>query len=167
MINSLKYQSQSSRALVTMQTLHSVKFRQQWTLNEKKFALFLFYKSPTTYTFLKNQLQVVLPGVSTVQRWIGNSKFFPGYNSNLFKQIKIKTETLTEREKYCIVAFNEMKIKTFLYYSKPLDLVEGLEDLGHLGRTNKPASQALVFMARGLYSNWKLPVAYFFLVLLL
>jgi len=40
-------------------------------------------------------------------------------------------------------------------YSKPLDLVEGFEDLGQIGRTNKPASQALVFMARGLYSNWK------------
>lgn len=57
-----------------------------------------------------------------------------------------------------------MKIKTLLEYSKPLDLVEGFEDLGHLGRINKPASQALVFMARGLYSNWKLPIAYFFSV---
>ncbi|XP_050056239.1 uncharacterized protein LOC126549882 [Aphis gossypii] len=116
-----------------MQTLHSVKSRQQWTLNEKKFALSLFYKSPTTYSFLKNKLQVILPGVSTIKRWIGSSKFLPGYNSNLFNQIKLKTETLT-----------------------------GFEDLGHLGRTNKPASQALAFMARGLYSNWKLPVAYFF-----
>ncbi|KAL4153760.1 hypothetical protein QTP88_001593 [Uroleucon formosanum] len=33
-------------------------------------------------------------------------------------------------------------------YSKPLNLVEGFEDLGHLGRTNKPAFQALVFLAR-------------------
>lgn len=45
MINSLKCQSQSSRALVTMQTLHSVKSRQQWTLNEKKIALSSFYKN--------------------------------------------------------------------------------------------------------------------------
>ena len=122
----------------------------------------MFYKSPTTYSFLKHKLQVILPGVSTIKRWIGNLKFLHGYNSNLFNQIKLKTETLTAREKYCIVAFDEMKIKTFLEYSKPLDLVEEFEYLGHLGRTNKPASQPLVFMARGLYSNWKLPVVYFF-----
>jgi len=42
-----------------------------------------------------------------------------------------------------------------------LDLVEVFEDLGHLGRTNKLATQVMDFMARGLYSNWKLPVAYF------
>jgi len=128
MINFLKYQSPSSRTLVTMQILHSVKSRQQWTLNEKKFALSLFYKSPTTYSFLKSKLQVILPGVSTIKRWIGTSKFLPGYNSNLFNQIKLKTETLTANEKYCIVAFDKMKIKFFLEHSKPLDLVEGFED---------------------------------------
>ncbi|KAF0749006.1 Uncharacterized protein FWK35_00022236 [Aphis craccivora] len=124
--------------------LKSIIKRQQGLLKNKRSSLF------------------ILSGVSTIKRWIGSSKFLPGYNSNLFNQIKLKTETLTANEKYCIVAFDEMKIKTVLEYSKPLDLVEGFEDLGHLGRTNKPASQALVFMARGLYSNWKLPVAYFF-----
>jgi len=107
MINSLKYQSQSPRALVTMQTLHSVRSRQQWTLNEKKIALSLFYKSPTTYS-LKDGLAI--------------QNFYLDITNN-FNQIKLKTETLTANEKYFIVAFDEMKIKTFLEYSKPLDLV--------------------------------------------
>jgi len=51
-INSLKYKSESSRALTTLQTLHSSKSRKQWLLNEQKFALSLYYKSPTTYSFL-------------------------------------------------------------------------------------------------------------------
>lgn len=40
-------------------------------------------------------------------------------------------------------------------------MVAWFEDLGHKGRTNKLATQAMVFIVRGLYSNWKLPLAYF------
>lgn len=42
-----------------------------------------------------------------------------------------------------------------------MDVVEGYEDLEHKGRNNKVASQALVFISRGLYPKWKLPLAYF------
>lgn len=60
-----------------------------------------------------------------------------------------------------MVAFNKTKIKNYLECSKTLDLVEGFQDIGHLGKENKLVSQVMVFMVRGLYSNWKLPVAYF------
>lgn len=33
--------------------------------------------------------------------------------------------------------------------------------MGHTGRTNKIASLAMVFIARGLYSKWKMPITYF------
>lgn len=55
-----------------------------------------------------------------------------------------------------------MAIKKHLEYSKKLDIIEGLEDLGPLGRKPKHATHALVFMARGIYSSWKIPIAYFF-----
>lgn len=45
-----------------------------------------------------------------------------------------------------------MKIKYFLEYSKYLDLVEGYEDLGSLGRSNKLVGQAMVFLNRDLYA---------------
>lgn len=120
-----------------MQTLHSFKSRNPWTINEQKFPLSLYYKSPTIYSFLRNKLEITLPGISTIKHWIDNSKFLPGYNNNFIKQIEIKIGTLTPIEKYCIVAFDEMKIKSFLEYSKALDLVESFENLGHLGRKNK------------------------------
>jgi len=53
---------------------------------------------------------------------------------------------MSEEEKYCTLVFDEMKIKNFLEYSKYLDLVEGYEDLGHKGRTNKLAGQAMVMI---------------------
>jgi len=40
-------------------------------------------------------------------------------------------------------------------------MIEGYEDLGHLGRSSQPAKLAFVIMIRGLYNKWKLPMSYF------
>ncbi|XP_026819549.1 uncharacterized protein LOC113558273 [Rhopalosiphum maidis] len=57
---------------------------------------------------------------------------------------------------------NEISIKKAIEYNKALDIIEGYEDLGTLGRTNKIGSYALVIMIRCLYVNWKFPLCYFF-----
>ncbi|KAL4136255.1 hypothetical protein QTP88_007806 [Uroleucon formosanum] len=150
-----------SKVIAEMQMFHKRNLRSSWTLPEKNFAINLYYKSPATYKFLRNNQQIILPGETTLRRWIGKSKFCPGFNSFWLKQIKIKLDTMSDDEKYCVIIFDEMKIKSFLEYSKYLDMVEGFEDLGHRGRTNKLATQAMVSMVRGLYNNWKLPLAYF------
>ncbi|KAL4126560.1 hypothetical protein QTP88_010781 [Uroleucon formosanum] len=157
----ITFSSLGSKVMAEMQMFHKRNSRSSWTLAEKNFAINLYYKSPATYKFLRNNQQIILPGETTLRRWIGKSKFCPGFNSLWLKQIKIKLDTMSDDEKYCVIIFDEMKIKSFLEYSKYLDMVEGFEDLGHRGRTNKLATQAMVFMVRGLYSNWKLPLAYF------
>lgn len=54
-----------------------------------------------------------------------------------------------------------MSIMTCLEYNKKFDFIEGFEDLGKGERTQKIAKYVLVFLARGIYSNWKLPLCYF------
>jgi len=159
--NKIRYCSENSKVLAEMQIFHKNISRRPWTQAEKTFSLNLFYKSPTTYKFLRNTQKITLPGITTIKKWIGNSKFRPGFNPAYFKQIEIKVGTMSDQEKYCVIVFDEMKIKSFLEYSKYLDMVEGYEDLGYKGRTTRLASQAMVFMARGLYNHWKLPLAYF------
>ena len=39
--------------------------------------------------------------------------------------------------------------------------MEGFEDLGEYGRTNKIGNHVLVFLVRDLKENWKQPIAYF------
>lgn len=53
-----------------------------------------------------------------------------------------------------------MSIMECLEYSKEIDIIEGYEDLGCLGRDSKAAECALVFMARETYAPRKLPVVY-------
>lgn len=68
------FSSINSKAMLTMQ----LKDRgRPWMVNEKKFALKLYCKSPKMYTFLRT-LKVNLPGLSTIRRWIDRSVFLPG-----------------------------------------------------------------------------------------
>lgn len=157
LINMHNFSSINSKAMVTMQLKDR---RRPWTLNEKNLALNLYYKSPTAYKFLRSQ-KVNLPGPSTIRRWIGQSKFLPGFSQLFFSHIQKKFESSDYKGKACTVCFDEMYIKEFIEYSKEFDFIEGLEDLGHYGRTNKSANCVLVFMARGIYSPWKFPIAYF------
>ncbi|CAI6369764.1 unnamed protein product [Macrosiphum euphorbiae] len=156
-LHSHKFPSKNSKALVTMQ-LKSKK--RPWTEDEKNFALSLFYKSPAAYKFLRLQ-KVNLPAPSTIRNWIGESKFLPGFNRSFLEHIKKKFEAKSYKEKACSVLFDEISIKEFLEYSKQYDFVEGFEDIGKIGRGNKTANTALVFMVRGIYSSWKFPIAYF------
>lgn len=60
-----------------------------------------------------------------------------------------------------MICFDEISIKEFLEYSKDFDFIEGFEDFGSYGRSANTANICLVFMARGIYTSWKIPIAYF------
>lgn len=135
--------------------------RKNWSQREKKFAISFFYKSASAYSFLR-QKGVILPAPSSIRKWIALNEFKTGIDENLKQHLKMKCATFTKNEKKCVLAFDEINIKECLEFNKKLDLLEGFEDYGPLGRTAKQATHALVFSIRGLYTNWKTPVSYFF-----
>ncbi|KAJ8913806.1 hypothetical protein NQ315_002712 [Exocentrus adspersus] len=99
---------------------------------------------------------------STVRKWIGAARIETGFRPELVYQIKKKVEAMEESERYCSVVFDEIKIKKSFDYSKLLDYIEGYEDLGPtFGRSSKRGSQIMLFLARGIYSKWKIPLGYF------
>lgn len=104
---------------------------------------------------------IVLPSISSIKMWIGQTKCNVGMNEEFVSQLKVKCETMEVNQKKCSILFDEMSIKTFFEYNKCLDFIEGYEDLGEMGRTGNPAKSVLVFMARGIFSSWKLPLCYF------
>ena len=69
---------------------------------------------------------------------------------------------MKEQEKVSVWLVDEISLKEGLSYDEKKDRVDGLEDFGVLGRTKQIANQGLVFMVRGLSTNWKQPLAYFF-----
>lgn len=162
--NKINYKSNNSKVLSEMQMFRANKSRQPWTNEEKQFSISLFYKSPGTYEFLRNVQKINLPGLSTIKRWIGSLKFLPGFGNSYsyMKQIKNKVNSMTDEQKYCVIAFDKMSIKKYLEYSKYLDIVEGYEDFGHNGRSEKLASHALVFFCSRLICQMEASSCIFF-----
>lgn len=154
-----KFPSVNSKAITTMQILH--KKRKSWNSSEKKVALSIYYKSPSTYKYMRRN-GITLPGESTVRHWLNSIEYFTGFSEEYMKQIKLKTTEMTYSEKKCIILLDEISIMKCVEYNKTLDIIEGFQDMGTLGRSDKIGSHALVIMLRGLYANWKFPLCYFF-----
>lgn len=58
------------------------------------------------------------------------------------EQILLKVSNMTYQEKQCIVLLDEISIMKSIEYNKSKDEIEGYEDLGTLGRTDKIGSHA-------------------------
>ncbi|KAF2903779.1 hypothetical protein ILUMI_02385 [Ignelater luminosus] len=69
---------------------------------------------------------------------------------------------MDEKDRNCTLMFDEMSLNSGFYYLKDKQKIVGYEDLGHLGRTEKGANHALVFMVRGIRKFWKQTIAYYF-----
>lgn len=152
--------SKNSKALVSMQILH--KRRQPWTNIERKVTFSIFYKSLSTYKYMRKN-NIILPGERTLQRWLNAIKYTPGFSHEYLSQIKNKVSIMSEQQNKCTILLDEVALMKCFEYNKTLDLIEGYQDLGPYGRSPIISKHALVFMIRGLYENWKFPFSYFFL----
>lgn len=104
--NEVLFPSLGSKAIAEMQIFRKHNSRLPWTLTEKHFAIHLYYKSTTTYKYLRKYQQIILPSETTDWNLIGNSKFCPGFNSLRLKQIKNKLNTMSNEEKYCVLCYS-------------------------------------------------------------
>lgn len=147
------------KAIVRMQLYH--KPRSPWLIDEKTTAIAMYYKSPSMYRFLRKK-NVNLPSTSIIKKWLEDFKSTPGYNKKLFVRLKKKVTTMTKTEKFCCFILDEMSIKEALEFSRHEGYIEGFEDLGEFGRRPVSAKQVLVIFVRGVYSDWKIPIAYYF-----
>ena len=128
----------------------------------KQFALTLYFLGPRAYSFISKLLY--LPTVRTLQKITQKLVCKPGLaNKAIFEALKIKVNKMLELDKHCAIVIDEMSIKSNLFYNTSSDELVGLHDIGSEKREFSFAKNALVIMARGLYSNWKQPIAYFFL----
>lgn len=159
LIHNTKFKSQNSKAIVTMQIQH--KSRKPWTPEEKKIAFSIYYKSPSTYKYMRRN-KITLPGESTMRRWLQSINYYPGFPIEYIQQVKYKVSSMNYHQKKCVVLLDEVSLMKCLEFNKALDFIEGYQDLGQFGRSSEASKNALVIMIRGLYQNWKFPFAFFF-----
>lgn len=136
------------------------KHGRRWTVDEKMFAMSVFYQSRKSYKLLENIF--CLPSKRTLQRTLQNCSLYPGFSKQFFDSLRIKMHKASEKAKDCVLIFDEMALKRKLIYNRERDCIEGFEDFGLFGNTQRVADHVLVFMLRGISFKWKQPLAYFF-----
>ena len=135
------------------------KHGRRWNCKDKALALSLFHSSPRTYKLLQKVFN--LPSIKTLKRVLSNVNVQPGFNKQILEALKHKVSSMSDWNKLCVIAMDEMSIKQCLNYNAKTDEIEGFEDFGNLGRTKYIANHAIAFMVRGLVGKWKQPVGYF------
>lgn len=112
------------------------------------------------YTSLRNVFRDI-PSIQTLQLVLKKLLISARLNTLILKHLKNKAPKMSEKDKVCILMWDEVSIQPKITYDIRKDIICGFEDWGNY-RTNKVADHALVFMLRGLNSGWKLPISYSF-----
>jgi hypothetical protein len=152
---------QNLAGIVKMQVINknAPTFR-RYSREYKQFAITLFFLSPMAYRFLRTTF--LLPTVRTLQRMTEKIQINPGLSRVVFDILKIKSKSLGDEGKDCVLCADEMNIKGHLFYDIGADEIVGFQQLG-ASKDYLPANNVLAIMARGIFENWKQPLAYVFL----
>ncbi|XP_064214107.1 uncharacterized protein LOC135266776 [Tribolium castaneum] len=132
----------------------------RWTDEDKAFALSLYKRSPRLYKYLQVHFQ--LPSSRTLKAILAKIQFDTGINPGILEHLKNQVSKMKRADRYRSLLFDEMSVCQGFHYERAKQYISGYEDMGSLGRTNKAANHAVVFMIRGLRLQWKQVYAYYF-----
>jgi len=138
------------------------KYKRQYSIEDKAFALALAKRGPKLYRFLINIF--CLPSMESLRKFMHEIPINSGLSDCVFKNLEEKVTTFTDyREKYCVLLFDELKLSAGLHYNASTDTVEGLVDNG-FERNINIADHAQVWLLKGIYGQrpWKQPLLYTF-----
>lgn len=148
-----------AKAMIKLQ-LHTPKA--PYTEEEASLSQQLFYYSASALRRLR-KAGCNFPSQRTIRRWHEEYNMMPGFCDFIFSKLQEKIAKLPAEERMCALKWDEMSIKSYEEYSLRLDEVEGLVDLGPLGRKNERAKCVFVFCLDSINARhpWRQPLAYF------
>ncbi|XP_011884084.1 PREDICTED: uncharacterized protein LOC105571225 isoform X2 [Vollenhovia emeryi] len=110
--------------------------RSRYTEEEKMLSKQLYYYSASAFCRLR-KAGCNFPGQRTIRRWVEEYNIKPGFCDIIFQKLKEKITQIPEEERLCALKWDEMSIKNYEEYSSKLDEIEGLVDLGPLGKQSE------------------------------
>ncbi|XP_011884083.1 PREDICTED: uncharacterized protein LOC105571225 isoform X1 [Vollenhovia emeryi] len=136
--------------------------RSRYTEEEKMLSKQLYYYSASAFCRLR-KAGCNFPGQRTIRRWVEEYNIKPGFCDIIFQKLKEKITQIPEEERLCALKWDEMSIKNYEEYSSKLDEIEGLVDLGPLGKQSERSKCVFVFCLDSLNARhpWRQPLAYF------
>lgn len=102
-----------------------------------------------------------LPSIQTLRSLLQKVDIHPGPINFINRHLKKQVELMKERDKVCLLMWDEMILQLHVDYDTKKKHIVGFEDFGTKRRA-RFADHALIFMVRGIQSGWKFPLAYYF-----
>lgn len=130
----------------------------RFAVEEKILSLSLYKRSPKCYKHLTKCF--TLPSARSLKKMLAKIKIEAGINSVVFKKIKDSVVSMSEDDKLCVLIFDEMYITPNIQYNASSDKLKGFTT--NYENKCKIADHVLTFMIRGIKTNYKQPVAYYF-----
>lgn len=127
----------------------------RYDLTIKALSLNLYYTNAEAYNLLFKAMR--LPNSKSLKRI--DVPVSTAYNEDIMTALKMKVDCMSEREKYCSVVVDLMKLRASLSYVINKDRITGLHEVNGCQAT-EPAQYAIVILARGLLVNWSQPIAF-------
>lgn len=136
----------------------------RYTEKMRKFATTLHYHSPKAYTYLATIFP--MPSVQTLRTWLKVVDGWPGFTHEAIEHLKKLHQNTSQREKLCSIMLDGMSIRKKCDFESKTGRLIGYIDFGEgqspLDSDDVPlATDALVLMAVGVASPWKIPIGYF------
>lgn len=115
----------------------------RWTAEEKRLAFTVRFLSKRCYTFIRDQMGIPLPGLSTLAAYASHLDLRHGPLEDVLRSMRLSAENMSPTERVCVVSFDEMSVRRYLEYDQKADEMIG------------PHNKVQVMMVRGLFSSWK------------
>ena len=132
----------------------------RYSPDERLLCLSIYKRSAATYKYLSTFLPI--PAPRRVRQVLTKIRLDCVVTKTMKDCLKETANRITdERDKACVLMWDEVSLKLHLQYCSQKDKVIGVEDWGN-NRSSNYADHALVFMLRGIKSGWKIPLTYNF-----
>ena len=131
----------------------------------RTFAMTLKFYSAKAYKYVRKSFDLVLPDPSTISRWYNVIDGEPGFTQEALTALKAKVFAGQRdgQKVVCALMLDEMSIRKHVQWDPKAGMRRGYVDVGtKIYDDSLPvATEALVFMAVSVNSNWKIPCGYF------
>ena len=129
----------------------------------RSFAMTLKFYSAKAYKYVRNSFDLGLPHPSVISSWYNAMNGEPGFTKEALTALKAKVLAAKRdgQKVVCALMLDEMSIRKHVQWDGKK--YRGFVDLGtDIDDDSLPeATEALVFMAVSVNSNWKVPCGYF------
>ena len=131
----------------------------------RTFAMTLKFYSAKAYRYVRKSFDLGLPDPSTISRWYNVIDGEPGFTQEALTALKAKVFAGQRdgQKVVCALMLDEMSIRKHVQWDPKAGMRRGYVDVGtKIYDDSLPvATEALVFMAVSVNSNWKIPCGYF------